>query len=67
MVKKDKCSCSMNEKDNLVINSFPVPRGRILKQYAFKHDLLPKNAKTRKALIKYFEGKDQNMYEIEYE
>jgi hypothetical protein len=49
------------------VGSFPVPRGHILKAYAFKHDLLPKNPKTRKVLMKYLEGKDADRYKIEYE
>ena len=63
-MKKISCGCKPEKK---AINLFPIPRGRILKQYAFKHDLLPKNAKTRKALMKYFEDSDSSKYKIEYE
>ena len=64
MIKKISCGCKPRKN---TMNSFPIPRGRILKQYAFKHDLLPKNAKTRKVLMKYLEGKDPNKYKIEYD
>jgi hypothetical protein len=49
------------------INSFPIPRGRILQQYAFKHDLLPENPKKRKVLMKYLEGKDSKQFKLEYD
>ena len=64
-MENNSCGCVSNKKK--IISTFPIPRGRILKQYAFKHDLLPKNAKTRKILMKSLEGKDSKKYKIEYE